>query len=320
MCSSDLTYLAAKLLRFIPYAMSGALLVAGTGYGVNRGIYYESARDNKEAIEVYNADVERYAEYIRSLDLTQTETIVKVMADIYAQYKYKFPQEEIFGYARLSLYENGYGVCRNMSDDFCAKLNAIDPSFNAHNLVCQINSHDTNGEPIPYDIMDNIPRTIDVVDEEDVLTNSTSWGVEQIGNHMVSVVTLKGETVPLIVDPTNPGMGAIYNGEIYMFNAPENAIVSKPISTFFVTERPLSVVTDYFESIENIRSFNELRQRYCPDVLEEALERVRAKEAEISVEIETDDFSERYRVTTDSQNQRPSRQIKRDGEQRDIER
>lgn len=271
-------YIGAMLPKFMAYALSGSLMVTGVFYGLNREMYLESAVKNQETIEKYNQDLEEYAAYVKSLNLTQKEIIVKVMSDIYANYKYKFSPNEVFGYGRLSLYQYGYGVCRNISDDFCAKLNAIDPSFNAHNIVCYINTHNQNGEEISYDLMDNINREVDVSAEADV-ANSDGLDSKNIGNHMVAVITMKDETVPMVVDPTNPGMGAIYNGQIYMFNAPENAVEARPVSTFLITEQPLSVISDYFESLENRNSFAEQMKKYCPEALEQTLEDVRKKEA-----------------------------------------
>jgi hypothetical protein len=138
---------------------------------------------------------------------------------------------------------------------------------------------------------------------------------------MVSVITLKDETVPIVVDPTNPGMGAIYNGAICMFNAPENAISTRPISTFLLTEQPLSVFSDYFESIENIKSFQELKEKYGPKALEAALERVKQIEAESSVKVEIDGISEKYKVNVDKpNNNRGEDRTTRKTNQEDLER
>lgn len=318
---ANAAYAAGKVLRFMPYVMLEALLMSGAFYGLNRSIYYENGRSNHEIIEQYNADVEQYAEYVRSLNLSQKEIIVKVISDIHQQYRFNYPQNDLFGYARIYLYENGYGVCRNMSDDFCAKLNAIDPSFKAHNVTCQLNEYDANGEEVVFDLMDNVHRRIDAHENEDVLSNRSSSQIDAIGNHMVSVITLKDETVPIVVDPTNPGMGAIYNGAICMFNAPENAISTRPLSTFLLTEQPLSVFSDYFESIENIKSFQELKEKYGPKALEAALERVKQIEAESSVKVEIDGISEKYKVNVDKpNNNRGEDRTTRKTNQEDLER
>ena len=205
------------------------------------------------------------------------------MSDIYEKYKYKFPTGDINGFYRFYLYENGYGVCRNIADDFCAKLNAIDPSFNAHIIGCKLNEVDEDGEDIHYDIMDNIERIIEDEDEdeEDTLTvESRFLNPDTIGNHAVAVINIKGEPVPLVVDPTNPGMGAMFNGEIYMFDTIENAdeaIDEKTLGTFFITGNPLHIITDFFDSLDFRELFDDLKERYGTDSLEETLENVREK-------------------------------------------
>ena len=284
---ADAAYVAGKVKRGITYLAMGAVIAVPIS-GVRVAYDQHKAKvaimeENKEIIEEYNEDLEEYASYIRSLNLTQKEIVVKVMSDIYDKYKYKFPTGDINGFFRFYLYENGYGVCRNIADDFCAKLNAIDPSFNAHIIGCKLNEVDEDGEDIHYDIMDNIERIIEDEDEdeEDTLTvESRFLNPDTIGNHAVAVINIKGEPVPLVVDPTNPGMGAMFNGEIYMFNASGNAdeaIDEKTLVTFFITGNPLHIITDFFDSLDFRELFDDLKERYGTDSLEETLENVREK-------------------------------------------
>ena len=284
---ADAAYVAGKVKRGITYLAMGAVIAVPIS-GVRVAYDQHKAKvaimeENKEIIEEYNEDLEEYASYIRSLNLTQKEIVVKVMSDIYDKYKYKFPTGDINGFFRFYLYENGYGVCRNIADDFCAKLNAIDPSFNAHIIGCKLNEVDEDGEDIHYDIMDNIERIIEDEDEdeEDTLTvESRFLNPDTIGNHAVAVINIKGEPVPLVVDPTNPGMGAMFNGEIYMFNASGNAdeaIDEKTLVTFFITGNPLHIITDFFDSLDFRELFDDLKERYGNDSLEETLENVREK-------------------------------------------
>ena len=286
---ADAAYVVGKVKRGITYlAIETMIAVPISGVGVAYDQHKAKVaimEENKEIIEEYNEDLEEYASYIRSLNLTQKEIVVKVMSDIYEKYKYKykFPTGDVNGFFRFYLFENGYGVCRNIADDFCAKLNAIDPSFNAHIIGCKLNEVDEDGEDIHYDIMDNIERIIEDEDEdeEDTLTvESRFLNPDTIGNHAVAVINIKGEPVPLVVDPTNPGMGAMFNGEIYMFNASGNAdeaIDEKTLGTFFITGNPLHIITDFFDSLDFRELFDDLKERYGTDSLEETLENVREK-------------------------------------------
>ena len=75
----------------------------------------------------------------------------------------------------------------------------------------------TKMEDIHYDIMDNIERIIEDEDEEDTLTvESRFLNPDTIGNHAVAIINIKGEPVPLVVDPTNPGMGAMFKGNLHV--------------------------------------------------------------------------------------------------------
>lgn len=302
---ADAAYVAGKVKRGITYLAMGAVIaVPISGVGVAYDHYKEQKaimEENKEIIEEYNEDLEEYASYIRSLNLTQKEIVVKVMSDIYDKYKYKykFPTGDIKGFYRFYLFENGYGVCRNIADDFCAKLNAIDPSFNAHIIGCKLNEVDEDGEDIHYDIMDNIERIIEDEDEEDTLTvESRFLNPDTIGNHAVAIINIKGEPVPLVVDPTNPGMGAMFNGEIHMFDTTENAdeaIDKKTIGTLIITENPLRIITDFFDSIEIRELFNDLKERYGTDALEETLEKVKEKEIQ-KTSVRVDKGNEEFRI------------------------
>ena len=284
---ADAAYVVGKVKRGITYlAIETMIAVPISGVGVAYDQHKAKVaimEENKEIIEEYNEDLEEYASYIKSLNLTQKEIVVKVMSDIYEKYKYKykFPTGDVNGFFRFYLFENGYGVCRNIADDFCAKLNAIDPSFNAHIIGCKLNKVDENGEDIHYDIMDNIERIIEAEDEEDTLTvESRFLNPDTIGNHAVAVINIKGEPVPLVVDPTNLGMGGIINGKIWMFYTIENAddaIDARLLSTIFISEDPLSIVTDFFDSLDFRELFDDLKERYGTDSLEETLENVREK-------------------------------------------
>ena len=302
---ADAAYAVGKLKRVFTYLAMGAVIAVPITGGVMTYNHYKEQKaiieENKEIIAEYNENLEEYASYIRSLNLTQKEIVVKVMSDIYEKYKYKSPTGDLNGFYRFYLYENGYGVCRNIADDFCAKLNAIDSSFNAHIIDCKLNKVDEDGEDIHYDIMDNIERIIEDEDEDEEDTptvESRFLNPDTIGNHTVAVINIKGEPVPLVVDPTNPGMGAMFNGEIYMFNTIENAdeaIDKKTLGTLFITENPLCIITDFFDSIEIRDLFNDLKERYGTDVLEETLENAKEKEAQ-KTSVKVDRGNQEFRL------------------------
>lgn len=172
-------------------------------------ITYESDLDE------YNASIEEYAKYINSLGLNDLEIIIKVMNDMWSNiYGYKTPSShDDIGMYRLSLYYNGYGVCRNMADDFTARMNAINPNYEAFNMNCYITSAEVN------DIKRNIIETNDTVTDDDNNQNENDFDISKItGNHMVTCITLPNENILLIVDPTNPSIGVFQNGQVHMLS------------------------------------------------------------------------------------------------------
>jgi hypothetical protein len=160
-------------------------------------------------LEEYNQEIEQYAQYIQSLNLSDFEIAMKVMSDMWANIEgYKTPSTyDETGVLRLSLYENGYGVCRNMADDYTARMNAINPSFEAQNLIVYIEQAQTN----------NIKRTILENNQSEENTQTIETG-KYIGNHLVTCIHLQEEGITLVVDVTNPSIGIFKNGKIYMLS------------------------------------------------------------------------------------------------------
>ena len=95
----------------------------------------ENATKYETEIDKYNNDIEEYAKYINSLELDHLEIIMKVIKDQWEEYQYCPDEDLISGYYRLSFQEKGYGVCTSFADDFTAKMNAINPKYEAKNKV-----------------------------------------------------------------------------------------------------------------------------------------------------------------------------------------
>ena len=97
----------------------------------------ENKKEYNNVIEQYDKKIEEYALKVKELNLTDFQIVMKVMDDMWSSIKgYGEPTEDIIGFQRLDFLEDdGVGVCRNMADDFTAKLNAINPEFHARNMV-----------------------------------------------------------------------------------------------------------------------------------------------------------------------------------------
>lgn len=124
-----------------------------------------------------------------------------------------------------------YGVCRNMADDMARKLNAINPDYNARNLLVRVSSfgegtensviniysYDFNPANAKKSRMLNETLTMNIIHA--VNKEHPDIASKLYANHAVVAVDIKEENTTLIIDPTNNLMGVFKNGEITFFNS-----------------------------------------------------------------------------------------------------
>ncbi len=207
----------------------------------------ENTKKYSEEIDEYNQSIEDYANYINSLNLTDLQIIMKVINDQWEMYKYGQDEDLITGYYRLSFQENGYGVCTSFADDFTAKMNAINPAYEAKNVYCYVSDSImketieivdierkkvSSPEPVRIENEEEqYPSYQEPNDKENQQEEATQepnqstnlitrilFSTKVYGNHTVSMIKIPGEEYNLIVDPTNLMIGVIKDGQIYMFN------------------------------------------------------------------------------------------------------
>lgn len=199
-------------------AVADAFVASIFGFSYNTGLEeYSGDEELKSVLKGYDASIKEYADYINSLHLSDLEVIVKVMDDMWQNIDgYSTTVEGYsneFAYNRLALYHLGYGCCRHMADDFTARMNAINPKYEAYNLVVNL------GDIIWNDTV----RTVLDEEEDSTITGEEDFGIitllkDRIGNHMVTCLKLPGIDLPVIVDPTNPSISIIKNGKIVQLN------------------------------------------------------------------------------------------------------
>lgn len=172
------------------------------------------------------------------MNLTDLQTVMKVMDDMWENIDgYGEPKIDSVVFPRLDMTEGGVGVCRNMADDVTAKLNAINPEYNARNLIVYLDSEELTSEGFSMaDIKRNILEDNETVVEENTenqdgadnsegkkedkneLTEAQKEKLSKyVGNHLVTAIDLKEDDVTLIIDSTNCNLGVFEDGEIYMF-------------------------------------------------------------------------------------------------------
>lgn len=248
-----------------------AAITPGLFIGLSEMVINDNEIIYESLIDEYDKEIEEYADYINSLGLTDLEIIVKVMNDMWFNIDgYKNPEEayDSVGFNRLALYNDGYGVCRNMADDFTARINAINPNYEACNLSVYIADADFN----------NIQRTI--LETNETVESTDPKEIKEplidlsdfVGNHMVSCVKLKNEDVILIVDPTNPSIGVLENGKIKMLSNAVDGIDIKELGMSVLgIDGYLKYQRKILESFTMKSKFDEMNGKYGIEAQNDAL-------------------------------------------------
>lgn len=260
--------------------MLGLTIVSG-GFSTMISSQYDQVIENnskvyQSEIKDYDEEIKTYAEHINSMNLSDLEIIMKVMNDMWNSIDgYKIPDMyDAIGYPRLALYMDGYGVCRNMADDFTARMNAINPNYEACNLNVYLKESEINNirrtTLVNYNsIADNSEQEENIDYKSEIISNLT-------GNHMVSCVKLKEDDVLLIVDPTNPSIGVLKNGEITMLsNQMMKGIKIKPIGNLMLgSDNRKEYLKKLTESLFTADDINTLKEKYGITSQNETLEEI----------------------------------------------
>ncbi len=260
--------------------MLGLTIVSG-GFSTMISSQYDQVIENnskvyQSEIKDYDEEIKTYAEHINSMNLSDLEIIMKVMNDMWNSIDgYKTPDMyDAIGYPRLALYMDGYGVCRNMADDFTARMNAINPNYEACNLNVYLKEAEINNirrtTLVNYNtIADNSEQEENIDYKSEIISNLT-------GNHMVSCVKLKEDDVLLIVDPTNPSIGVLKNGEITMLsNQMMKGIKIKPVGNLMLgSNNRKEYLKKLTESLFTAGDINTLKEKYGITSQNETLEEI----------------------------------------------
>lgn len=260
--------------------MLGLTIVSG-GFSTMISSQYDQVIENnskvyQSEIKDYDEEIKTYAEHINSMNLSDLEIIMKVMNDMWNSIDgYKTPDMyDAIGYPRLALYMDGYGVCRNMADDFTARMNAINPDYEACNLNVYLKEAEINNirrtTLVNYNsIADNSEQEENIDYKSEIISNLT-------GNHMVSCIKLKEDDVLLIVDPTNPSIGVLKNGEITMLsNQVMKGIKIKPVGNLMLgSDNRKEYLKKLTESLFTAGDINTLKEKYGITSQNETLEEI----------------------------------------------
>lgn len=209
--------------------VTSTMMIGGMMYNFANESYANALVDEAELIQEYDEKINNYAYEINSLGLdNDLDVVMKVMYDMWDEMKgYGIPEINKVGLGRLDFaHEGGKGVCRNIADDFSARMNAINPEYNARNLIVYFDTDYYSHEYLAKIDTTNL-KEYSNEDTNNALTNVIT---NLAGNHMVSIFEPIGKNYTLVVDATNPSIGIIENGKIYMFQTLENKGLSfKPV-------------------------------------------------------------------------------------------
>lgn len=246
---------------------------------LNHDLFLEEHLDYEQRIEDYAAE-------INSMELDDLQIIMKVLDDTWSMVDgYGNPKYDVYGSWRLDVTENGAVRCRNLADDFSAKMNEINPNYNARNLPVY-----QNAEYYRDDSFANIARKVDYssvtdtsVEKYSDFTFQTDKDMTQyLGNHMVTILEIPNENITLVVDSLNPSIGVLKNGEIHMFSTIDGkGIEDKPLGSIIFTpmEDCFSNCISEIKSYTNDKTIEELNYKYGIKAQNEALEYIRNLES-----------------------------------------
>ena len=281
----------------------GVILVGQIGKFIDE-MYQNDIEKNASIIQEYDEEIAEYADYIQSLQLnSDLEVVMKVMDDMWKEIKYGTPTKDIAGLYRLAFTEDEkVGECRNIADDFSARMNAINPEYNARILtVYGKENYFEEGKTADIKRIKKTDETI--IDSENTTTNNNNQSMDEeidrifndiniteyTGNHMVSIFEPIGKNYTLVVDPTNPSIGIIANGEIYMFQPTnKNGMKFKPIGqvTYVKNYDFTDIRNEFLKSFISFKSEEELEEisnEWNLEKQNQALETVRNLKTDESV-------------------------------------
>lgn len=218
-------YAPSLLFGFISYLIACYYIPVVAMYGDIDKKIHNNYNEYSYLINEYENHIKEYAKSFNTENLSDLEIIIQVMIDMWEYIGgYGNPDFELYGIYGLALLEpNSYGVCRNIADDYAARLNAINPEYNARYLTV---SMDTSIKSKLLFKTEYLPKENDDNCETDEIYSLFmgvvhSWYDDTdtlTGNHAIVLVDIKKDNITLAVDPTNPSIGIYQNGKIYMFS------------------------------------------------------------------------------------------------------
>ena len=251
----------------------------------------------KKEIDEYLDQVEKYGKRVKRMNLSNIQLFMKVMEDMWKNIQgYKSPKLFKEKNAMMDLVlatDDKSGVCRNMAPYVARRLNAINPEFNARVAVVYYSIFVKGYKKA------KMKRKL-IKDSFEGLGERTIDSIKKrTGNHVIVLVDSKEDNAIIALDPTNPGIGVLIEGRIYMFNEKKyrkSTYVLKEIATTVQANQQktnlgfskLDGINDYNNSWEPWanKNYDRLRRKYSVSKQNEALMQLRHMEEGINIRIE----------------------------------
>lgn len=270
---------ACKAILYGNVAIASCLSFTSIALEKNVEKVYET---NKEIIDEYDKNLEEYVANIDTSNMDDFEIIMTVMNYIRSntQYGFDYDVDEITNYSRLVLNDqNNIGVCRHMTDKFTTIMNLINPDYEAHNLYVDLNNNCDTLETC------NIEQPISQKFIEDVASGDNN--IEQssienkiMGDHVVSILKPIDANYYLVVDVTNPSIGVLKDGKIYMFNSNDYSFIEyRPIIQYIlnINNSFADVNKDFILSNFQNVNLDKLSKMYGLEMQNKVLEKIKTK-------------------------------------------
>lgn len=256
--------------------------VYGVSINVLRSVHDDELKKNTiiyaDQISEYNQRIDQYANDIKELNLNHLQIIMKVMNDIWNEIDgYAVAKDLPTGYFRLTFQEEGVGVCTSFADDFTARMNTINPEYNARNIIVYMDLNETNDLKV-VDIERNISE--DSEDNKTIEMSETEIKLLQaiVGNHMVSLIDIPDSDITMMVDTTNLLVGVLRNGRIYVLNNNNDKLLDyKLAGSYIFTDMSFGqFLDDYVDSFSKTeKEMDEIITEYGLDAQVNAFDDIR---------------------------------------------
>lgn len=221
--------------------------------------YKKSVENNsttyKNEIQKYNKEAFEYCKKLEKMSLDDLELFIKMFKDLWEKTDgYNANATSIAGYERVYLSIKNNGCCRHFADDLVAKLNFINPNYNARLIVVYLKNSDFKCYTIP------IKRKFLEVKESSIPTKKEK--TEKTFNHAVCAVDIPGKNITLMLDPTNNIIGYFKGKKIILFEAKATGYTYTNKSNYMLSINPQKIIKHEiktnFNKLKSDKKINEL--------------------------------------------------------------